>query len=949
MADVRVATSLSWADRILALVNSSNLLEAIDLTTLYYQGQANATTLGLPADDEARHQLVEPKLREIIQASIIYVFSPQRMQDGTHDDPEGRGVDRTSLFEGLVDACMRASTATGSFETVYYELYERYDEEGILPIYLRRVSQAVLSTSIPSPPTLVVQRIIALHEQQDAFERIEEIIWRVDPQCLDINQVIKLCTDRKRWDPLLYVYTLTLHDWVSPLAILLEMVARVESGRATRNKVVGDQANGLDNLEAEGLVPDAYKIFTFLSNSFSGLSHPKQTPLSHTVEQEACQQCYRFIFSQTELPVPSTGRILSVQAPDAASTTVYPYLRLLLRFDAEAALDCFDSAFEESYLNQKHAKTISRQKIVESLMKVQDEAASELTQGDQTFVNIFVARNLPKYPQFLKLPEEIMHTILTRLLHDPDLSTRADRELATEFLFSVYTPPSMSDLFPELEQAGFYRILRSLYRNLGRWADLSRICLSDPDMGEDVFQHLDQVLMASRGKKGVPDPEAANVILASVLQLVEVNLFRTVELVERFLPSRHKEAIDRLAEVKARQFAYLRCLLEPQTYAESPAWNYRSRDHPDLQRLYVRLLCQFDRPAVVQYLALGGSVIEDQIIADCEAESAYEAVIWSLDRNGQTQQAFEKLEAVLDQQSDILIHAALSHEDTDQYDFENEIYRHLDQLNASTRVGIDICVLRSHQTNFKGVEQLWYQLFGSCIAVSRDVSSRLKDSAKAHSETEDEDDASMIELKQGWRADIDKTMQNLIQEALAALVSSTDSRTVSFPRLMKRLLDNNSSGTFNHLRPIITGMISTYKAEGEVLSVAKQLIDQDLYAQVEKLSREKAKGWRPASKQCSGCKGELWGGSMVSDIPGASEHFGQPSVADLFAKLAPPRHRPKMNRKASLKGKETDWPESTQDLPKAQVKGGLQAIVTLRSGEIMHKSCYEARASAMYV
>ena len=60
--------------------------------------------------------VVGQKLRELMVASSRYAFSEDRMTDGTHVTPDGRGVDRTNLFEGLVTTCARTCTALGDFE-----------------------------------------------------------------------------------------------------------------------------------------------------------------------------------------------------------------------------------------------------------------------------------------------------------------------------------------------------------------------------------------------------------------------------------------------------------------------------------------------------------------------------------------------------------------------------------------------------------------------------------------------------------------------------------------------------------------------------------------------------------------------------------------------------------------------------------------------------------------
>jgi len=874
------------------------------------------------------------------------------MQDGTHDDPSGRGVDRTSLFEGLVDASLRASLATGSFDRVYSELYERYEDQRIVSIYLRRLSTFLLTTPLaPSPQPVVVQRLIDYHANQLDLESTEQIIWRVDPELLDINQIVKLCTAHRRWDPLFYVFTQSLRDWISPLVILLGFVLEVETSRANRSKVIEVDRQQDTSILSEESVPDAYRIFPYLANAFRGIAQSKGTDMPQSLADEAKRQGYSFVFSRKAVTIPQTGKPLLIPGSKDSTVNQYPYLRLLLRFDAEAMLDCLDSAFEDSFLNDLESKRMSRQKIINILLDLSVQHSEEFSSQDQTFIHIFIARNLPKYPQLLSLTGDTIHRILVNLIDDTDLSTRADRELAAEFLFSVYAPSPMQELTEKLNEAGFYRILRSMFKSSKQWAALAKICLKDPEIGQDVFQHLDQVLRSSRGKNGSPNREASDVVFTSVVQLVEIDLFQTVELVERFLPQSHQRAVETLEGIKGRQFAYLRCLLEPEAYRNTdttPISPLRARDAPELQRLYIRLLCLFDRPSVIQYLDKDHRPISDAIVADCEREHAYSAVIWAMDRNGQLEEAFDKLSSITDSQTDLVIAAFHQMDTSDHFEFESGIHQHLDQIKAVFQVGTEICVKHSQCLDTDvDVEELWFKLFASCIGVSQNLAGRLE--VLAPNDLIDPlqaDDASVIDRTEDWQSAIRLATESLLRESLSALVSSTDSRIVSFPRLVRQLIAHSSErkrASFGQFRPIIQGMINTYKAEGEALLVAKELIDQDLFDQVVHLTGEKSKGWRPTQMTCAACKSVLWGDRLLSSL----QNGGKPSIAELYERLAPPVQRPSIKRKPSLKGKETDWPEQAHEMKlSANLGGGLQPIVVLRKGVVMHRSCYESGIEA---
>ena len=80
------------------------ILEAIDVTTSYLEGQVDASTIALPDEPALRRAAVEPKLREILGASLDFVFSEERLRDGSHSDAAAM----QALFAGLVGTCVRA-------------------------------------------------------------------------------------------------------------------------------------------------------------------------------------------------------------------------------------------------------------------------------------------------------------------------------------------------------------------------------------------------------------------------------------------------------------------------------------------------------------------------------------------------------------------------------------------------------------------------------------------------------------------------------------------------------------------------------------------------------------------------------------------------------------------------------------------------------------------------
>jgi hypothetical protein len=165
---MQVGTLLTWADRILSFVESGDFLSAIDLTRSYYLGTAPGNKNGLPDDPLELKKVVGEKMRELMVASTRYTFSEDRMTDATHRSPDGRGVDRTSLFENLVATCARACIALDDLEFLFEDLFQAYDDAGIAPIYLEQFETFVLEHDVRTVDPRIAQRLVACTRQWTA-------------------------------------------------------------------------------------------------------------------------------------------------------------------------------------------------------------------------------------------------------------------------------------------------------------------------------------------------------------------------------------------------------------------------------------------------------------------------------------------------------------------------------------------------------------------------------------------------------------------------------------------------------------------------------------------------------------------------------------------------------------------------------------------------------------
>lgn len=867
---MQVGTLLTWADRILSFVQAGDFLSAIDLTILYYLGRAPGNRNGLPADPLQQKEVVGQKLRELMVASTRYAFSEERMTDGTHETPDGRGVDRTPLFEGLVTVCCRACIALNDFEFLFEDLFQQYDDVGISSLFLQRLEPFILDNDIRYIPPRITQKLIALHAGSGRLDYVERIIWHIDPDCLDIHQAIHLCQANHLYDALIYVHTRALRDYVAPVVELLGLMRRVQQLR--RSTHFSDE---FPNESLELIILNAYKIYPYLANILSGLTYPSEEPLPETEAFQAKNDIYKFLFfGRSSVWPPGEGAKLVLTSDEEGGVEpTYPYVRQLLRFDSESFLHSLDIAFEDSHLNDElddesdnhhlnaESGGINRLIIVRILMEIL--SSGSLSSEDVTLVNIFIARNVPKYPQYLELNPSALHNILVGLAEDHDFKTREDRQLATEYLLSVYNPHESERIVDLFESAGFYRILRSWYRQEQRWTALLSTFLDDPDVQNfELLDKVDEVLEAAgRRNKGKIPTEIIVKVSTCLPQLLDTNVSRTAVTIDQYFPELHQSAIQAFGdgfEADQNRFLYLCRLLGPSSIEDEEYLTFQkpldsSHLPSQLRQLYITLQCRYrPREAIKVLQHLSAEILDwQQVLQTCEAAEVFDAVIWARNWQGQPREALKQAEAFQRRLALRIVSVSTQPESTQHV---TDVQRDVDLLEAIGTIGIDICLEHSQgqATTEVPLEDIWFQLLSSQINCVQILSESLEsDGTQNPGEHERMEKYKYLSLH---------PLRSLVQKTFGALVTITSTRSVSFPRLFTRLVNSAPTSTGTHyteFRTILTGMLESYRSEGDILVMTKHLVDRDLYETFASLTRERGRGWTISRHKCSRCKKSL--------------------------------------------------------------------------------------------
>ncbi|KAL8347024.1 hypothetical protein RB601_003376 [Gaeumannomyces tritici] len=660
--DVSIGALSNWADRLIALMEHGDYIAAIQLATSYYTGDSDKLTIGLPDDAKLRHDMVREKLMEIISASLKYAFGQRKKK--------AAGASNHHLRE-LAKTCFIACQSVGDTDFLFEDMYEWYQDAETEGIFLETLEPCILDKSIRSVPPTVVKAMVTHFVSQGLESRLEEVLCHMDTATLDLDQVTLLCKQHNLYDALIYVWNQAMFDFITPLTDLLALLLPLMKK--------GEYAPSGEPME-EIYAVNVLKMFPYLSYALTGRVYPTEDPMPNPVVQQAKAEIYWFLFSGKSITWPKGSTHRLTTRPDLPQEPPFPYLRMILKYNAPDFLSCLNEAFEDSFLNdspdktlngsagkelseeQVFGSTVDRQYIVSILTEIMNPADFSLE--DTIYLDMFISRNLPKYPQYLLLPGSTLTNVLTGLCNYPGEDLADDAQLSAEYLLSVYHPPDISSLIPLLKKAGFYRVLKRIYRTDQQYGRLIRTYFEDPSDRDEVFECISDCLRSQTGATGRLTKrqlqDVHEVVKEYARDLVGLDPGRAASAVEAGAPELHRHLLASVEDEPGLQHAYLRTILEPGRQRSDrgdgqeealPAEEMLRQGGSgaaadrDLIEQYIRLMCQFEPAHVSDYVGLVQStnLRLETLLPTMEEMGVIDAAIVLMAREGQIPQAMERL------------------------------------------------------------------------------------------------------------------------------------------------------------------------------------------------------------------------------------------------------------------------------------------------------------------
>ncbi|KAK6504003.1 Vacuolar protein sorting-associated protein 8 [Arthrobotrys conoides] len=917
--DMSVGALSNWADRLLALMEVGDFIGALKLATSFYLGGTEMITVGLPSDNNLRHTMVRDKLLDMMGASLRYAFGLTA---------QSVPIKEREQLQELATACITACMSMGTTDFLFETAFEAFEDGSAEGIFLETLEPLILNGELTYLPPTVVKSLISHYTSLSLESRLEEIICHMDPRTMDIHQVTGLCKEHGLYDALIYVWNQALSDYITPMTELLALIIPL----ITPN----------DGAEVQSLnSTNALKIFPYLSYILTGRSYPTGEIMSDSEAISAKAMLYYFLFLGRSIQWPKgTSDYVLTKTTNHNNEPSFPYLRAILEFDAASFLSCLNEAFEDSFLNddpnssnlsvsagsselsedQVFGRSVNRQYIVSILLEVMNPI--DFTTHDTIYLDMFIARNLPKYPQYLLFPGSTLQRVLLGLCNYPGSDIAEDCQLSAEYLLSVYHPPDINFLIDAFVSAGFYRVLKSVFRTEKDYPRLMEMYFEDTDSLSTVFDCINELLRPASTLTAKQREEVKGVIKEHAKQLAEVDVEKAAETLSIVSPDLHHVVVSTCAEEPEAQYKYLKVVFgssEKNKKGKIRSGRDTITEYGLLLELYIRLMCSYDFEKVSGFLETlsPGDLNLDQVIPALEEKGAIDGVVLLMAREGLIKEAMKKLVqhlGVLEAAFMGLLRGCVDEEEG--YQENDNVGDMLIALQKFSKVGIWLCqgqmaalesrlrgsagrmtlkkALNNKNSPLTAEEDLWLDLIDCVVHISKSATGVLRNTSNMSMMTPISPSvASVSEISSrpvsrassksqrshysmlGERRLLAAT-HRLVHDVFTALLSATSTggqNTTSFLRILRAFLNRAAitSPSLADLRNVLASIFDTYTYEEQLLALSGKLLEKDLFLKVEDAATLRQQGWKPKGQLCEGCGKKLWGTGAAGGIYAAWE------------------------------------------------------------------------------
>ena len=717
------------------------------------------------------------------------------------------------------------------------------------------------NTIVMVPPSIFQQIIVHLMKknQDNILTELQTLLFNLDPSCWDVDLLIKTLQQHNTTNGfsnqilLPYIWNIKFNDFLTPL---VDLIVWIRDGNTTNCELFKLSENDSD--EKSSL--DPHIVYDYLPFLFSGTFYPSGQLIDPERADKIKSELSYVLFNGVIINWPLDSSNKLTVATDRENEKSFPYFNLLLNYDPSKFLAALNEIMEATFLNDDettmliednndiegqesnefHTFNIGRQYIIDILIDLIKETTDEIT-PEQSLIAIFLALNIPKYPQFIRVSSYYLDLIVKIILNTKGSEERLLAESAIEAILPKYEPSNREEFVLELKENGFFRLLMTYYRINKKFSDMFGICFFSEEMAyEDKSRMINSSIqyILQFNLKLNNSTEYFKVVDIFKKHFEEILSYigdeKVVAYCERLDPSIHDCILEIGSDAtnEKHQRKYLDTML-----GNSKSFTFQDSE---LTRKYIELSCKYDTSDELHrwlkrlnFKTLSASTTND-IIAKLESKKDNEglAIIYFSQENYEkaVQNWVESINTwFADNKSEIK---------------ESEIMKLInDTINASALV-----------KNAQSKQECWIKLLASLV----------KQYSKSNVDKEnDEKDSNKNQV-------INRAIQYvLVKLSLMEddMTNSTgdgktkDPSDTNFWHILAGVLEQQDIILLkiHDVNDLLQEIFTTYHLEEQMSNLILKILEQSSSDIVDKYRNTQKQGWSLVNNECEVCGKKLWG------------------------------------------------------------------------------------------
>lgn len=775
-----------WADRLMDFLNQKDFYSALVKAKEYYclENFGNLVLSGLPHTTKQRHEVVRPFLVQIMSESVVPLFSPE---DSLEQDK------LLLLYLHIISILTSEDGGIVSSDLldILESVHENFAHE---ETFFTLLENFILTKQIRNLSPVLFKRLVEFYVHSGEGSSLTEIICILDSKTLNIDMTLQLCDMHGLRECSVYIWNQLLHDYMTPFIHLIE---------------------DLDNPKYSD--EEKLLVFSYMSYILTGRQFPSDEFLSLYDADVSRKAVSGLLFSISPISWPENSK--SVFLPDF-SESVFPYLYRFLKFNTFEMLVTLNEFFEHPCLNSEVPGEINRQYVIEALLDIFHVNKESFDEKDSVHLSIFIARNYPKYHQFIRLLETVLQATVEALCNNADQELHNDCELALESMLPFYDVETDSFLLEQIRAAKFYDVLFGIYKSEGKFAKALQVWL-------EKQRALDMV-----------DYEKNFAVLASIIEATFVSAAGTnsekTQLVE-FIGDHFDELISRNTDdmvVLANTYNRDLHLMVLKCKDDSVALQYLEvlfsrydmgeigASKVDLASRYIELLCVYLPDQVVAKLGRFVKTIlnfpdkKQHLENFLKDHHNYCALALMLRAGGSYNEALDELVG------------AIQRETAKSSNGEVQEKENADLSAVESYISAAVAVCEEAAT-----DKLWKLLVETLVRTTADASAETQ-----------------VVLNQG------------IYKSFRSLMSEEQTKD-TFSGIFGDVLE---LATVANVRGILQEMLTSYFFESEMHAISAGKINHGIYKSMEQIKMDTLRGWLIKSQKCTSCGKPITGKHIPS-------------------------------------------------------------------------------------